>query len=121
MKKNIFILLLGIVLSACSTSKQTNVLNYSTPLPAGSYVEIIGLGQTVQKGAKFLGSISVGDSGFTSQCSYQEVIRDAMNLARGMGGNIVQITEHKEPDLWSTCHRIKADVYYITKDKIDNP
>lgn len=120
MKKIIF-LLFTLVLSACSTSKQTNVLNYSTPLPTETPVEIIGLGQTVQKGAKFLGSISVGDSGFTSQCSYQEVIRDAMNLARGMGGNIVQITEHKEPDLWSTCHRIKADVYYITKDKTDNP
>ena len=120
MKKIIFLLFI-LVLSACSTSKQTNVLNYSTPLPAGSSVEIIGLGQTVQKGAKFLGSISVGDSGFTSQCSYQEVIRDAMNLARGMGGNIVQITEHKEPDLWSTCHHIKADIYYIANDKADNP
>lgn len=121
MKKNIFILLLGIVFISCSTSKRTNVLNYATPLPIGTPVEVIGLGQKLPNNVKFIGSISIGDSGFTTKCSYQEVINDAINLARGMGGNIVQITEHKEPDLWSTCHRIKADIYYITKDKIDNP
>lgn len=114
MKKIIF-LLFTLVLSACSTSKQTSVLNYATPLPAGTHVEIIGLGQQVPDGAKLLGSISVGDSGFTTQCSYQEVVRDAINMARNMGGNVLQITEHKEPDIWTSCHRIKADVYYIEK------
>lgn len=120
MKKIIF-LLFTLVLSACSTSKQTNVLNYSTPLPAGTPVEVIGLGQKLPNNVKFIGSISVGDSGFTTKCSYQDVINDAINLARGMGGNIIQITEHKEPNILCDCHRIKADVYYITKDKTDNP
>lgn len=114
MKKTIFLLFM-LVLAACSTSKRTSVLNYATPLPAGTHVEIIGLGQQVPDGAKLLGSISVGDAGFTTQCSYQEVIRDAINMSRNMGGNVLQITEHKEPDIWTSCHRIKADVYYIEK------
>ena len=115
MKKTIFVLFI-LILAACSTSKQTSVLNYSTPLPAGTPVEVFGIGQKLPNDVKFIGSISVGDSGFTSNCSYQEVINDAMSLARSMGGNIVQITSHKEPDIWSTCHRIKADVYYMTKN-----
>lgn len=115
MKKTIFLLFV-LVLAACSTSKHTSVLNYSTPLPAGTPVEVIGLGQQVPNGAKLLGSISVGDAGFTTQCSYQEVIRDAINMSRNMGGNVLQITEHKEPDIWSSCHRIKADVYYVSKE-----
>lgn len=113
--KQIIFLLFTLVLAACSTSKQTSVLNYATPLPAGTQVEVIGLGQKVPNGAKLLGSISVGDSGFTTQCSYQEVIRDAINMSRNMGGNVLQITEHKEPNIWCDCHRIKADVYYIEK------
>ena len=27
-----------------------------------------------------------------------------------MGGILIIITKHNEPDLWSACHRIKADV-----------
>lgn len=115
MKKILSLLFLSLIFFSCSTSKQTSVLNYSTPLPAGTQVEIIGLGQKVPNGAKLLGSISVGDSGFTTQCSYQEVIRDAINMSRNMGGNVLQITEHKEPNIWCDCHRIKADVYYIEK------
>ena len=115
MKKIIF-LLTGLLLAACSTSKHTSVINYATPLPAGTHVEVIGIGQQVPDGAKLLGSISVGDSGFTTQCSYQEVIRDAINMARDMGGNVLQITQHKEPNLICDCHRIKADVYYVSKE-----
>ena len=114
--KQIIFLLFTLVLAACSTSKHTSVINYATPLPAGTHVEVIGIGQQVPDGAKLLGSISVGDSGFTTQCSYQEVIRDAINMARDMGGNVLQITEHKEPDIWSSCHRIKADVYHVSKE-----
>ena len=116
MKKVFLFLFISLVLISCGTSKTTSVLNYSTPLPAGTPVEVIGIGQKLPNDVKFIGSISVGDSGFTSNCSYQEVINDAMSLARGMGGNIVQITSHKEPDIWSTCHRFKADVYYMTKN-----
>lgn len=33
-----------------------------------------------------------------------------------MGGNVLQITQHKEPNLICDCHRIKADVYYVSKE-----
>lgn len=114
MKKTIFLLFV-LVLAACSTAKHTSIINYATPLPAGTPVEVRGIGQDIPEGAKLLGSISVGDSGFTTQCSYQEVLNDALDMARNMGGNLIQITEHKEPDILCDCHRIKADVYFIDK------
>lgn len=117
--KKVFLFLflfISLVLISCGTSKTTSVLNYSTPLPAGTPVEVFGIGQKLPNDVKFIGSISIGDSGFTTKCSYQEVINDAINLARGMGGNVIQITEHKEPNILCDCHRIKADVYYIPKN-----
>lgn len=117
MKKLILLFVLLFPLFSCHTKKNINVINYSTPLSSNENVEVIGIGQNVMDGAKLLGSASVGESGFTptQKCTYSVVLNEIINIARSMGGNLIQITEHKEPDGHSTCHRIKADVYLIKK------
>ena len=62
------------------------------------------------------GHIEIKDSGFTIKCDYDTVIKLAQKEALKIDGNCIVITEHKLPNQWSTCHRIKADVY-----KIPNP
>jgi hypothetical protein len=114
MKKQILIFLI-VILSGCSTSKSTSILNYSTPLPQDAKVEILGQGQVLPEGAKLLGHIKIGDTGFSTNCGYEKVIRDAEKQARVMGGNYLQITKHKEPNMGSTCHRIEADIYLVKK------
>ena len=125
MKKNILktIFLLALVpffITACKTSKYTNIINYSTPLNKEVQVKVIGIGQKVPDNAKLLGSVNIGDSGFTktSNCTYQAVLNEAIEQARTMGGNLIQIIEHKEPDFTSTCHRIKVDVYLVVPGEI---
>ena len=118
MKKFFFslsIAALFVLLQGCSGTKQvTNVLVYRAPY-AGD-VAIKGIGETIPENAVLLGSVSVGEAGFTKtkDCTYQAVISDARRLAAGMGGNTIVITEHKEPSEWTTtCHRIKANVYLV--------
>lgn len=115
-----FICQLGIVLmsvallSGCAAKKMTNILVYRAPY--NGEVTIKGLGEALPDGAVLLGSVSVGESGFTRQknCTYQAVIYDAQRLAAGMGGNMIMITEHKEPSVWgSSCHQVKANVYSV--------
>lgn len=114
--KKIFGVLLLLVLVSCGTKKQTSVYQYSTPIQMSEKVEIISLGQTIPETAKFLGSVKISDTGFSTKCSYAEVIKDVEQQARSMGGNLIVIKEHKEPSvLGSTCHRIKADVYLKNK------
>lgn len=97
-----------------NTSKKASVFYPSTPLPAETPVEVIGLGQKAPEGATLIGSLKIGDGWTrTKFCTYDRVIADAQVQARGMGGNLIQITEHRDPDMWSTCHRIKADVYLV--------
>lgn len=105
---SVFILL---ALFSCATQKKTYVLSQQASLPAGSTVRVLGIGQEIPRTAKLIGNVSVGDSGFTTKCSYAQVILDIQNQAIAIGGNIVAIRKHKEPDFWSTCHRISADVY----------
>jgi len=114
MKKTI-IILSAIVAVSCGTSKKVSVINYSTPLATTEQVNIYGASQQLPNGLKFIGSLSIGDAGFTTNCSYSDVVTDAQNQARAMGGNCLVITKHTEPNIWSTCHRIKADVYLIKK------
>jgi hypothetical protein len=108
----LLIVLISISLVSCGTSKQVSIINYNTPLDSKQQVEVLGIGQQISSEYKLLGSIKIGDSGFTTKCSYLEVITDAQNQARAMGGNVIVITKHKEPNGWSTCHRISADVYF---------
>jgi hypothetical protein len=110
MKKTI-LGLISVLIVSCGTMKTVSIINYSTPIDTKQAVEVMGIGQQIPSNYKLLGSIKIGDGGFTTKCSYAEVITDAQIQARAMGGNVLVITKHKEPDAWSSCHRINADVY----------
>lgn len=100
---------------SCGTQKDVSVLSPATPLPSDATVEVIGVGQKVPDGAKLLGHVKIGDSGFSTNCTYDKVVSDAQKQARGMGGNLLQITKHKEPNIGSTCHRLECDVYVVKR------
>ena len=66
----------------------------------------------VPANARKVGTIKAGDNALSTTCDYEEVVRDAKEQAKILGGNIVKITELVSPVFISKCYRIKADVYY---------
>lgn len=113
MKTLLFSALLVLV-SCATTSKQVSVLAVATPLPAGTTVEVMGAAQPVPTGAKYLGAVKIGDNMTAAKhCTYAKVVADAQDQARAMGGNLLQIKKHTEPNMASTCHRIECDVYLL--------
>ncbi|MBW7914654.1 MAG: hypothetical protein H3C54_13370 [Taibaiella sp.] len=58
-----------------------------------------------------LGSIKIGDR-WRSDCNYEKSIAIAKEEAAQLGGNIIKITKMQHPDIWSTCYRLSADIYY---------
>lgn len=112
MKKLVFALI--VIVSSCSTSKKVSVLQTHTPFDEKTTVTVISASQKVPDNAKLVGSIKIGDSGFTTKCTYADVVNDATKQARAMGANLIQIIKHKEPNpLTSTCHRIECEVYRV--------
>ena len=111
--KNLFLLIILSLFFSCASKKNTTILNYATPLPPGTTVEVIGNGQKVPDGARLLGHVKVGESGMTAtkNCTYDKVMEASQAQARSMGGNLIQIIQHKEPNFASSCHRLKVDVY----------
>jgi hypothetical protein len=83
----------------------------TTPLDVIELVNVFEFGQQISIGPKYLGSFRIGESGFTTKRSYEDVVSEAQKQAYSMGGNILVITQHKKPNFWYSGHRIVADVY----------
>ncbi len=55
-----------------------------------------------------LGRFEFKDAGLTLDCNYSTVVNMATEKARSIGANGIKISEHKVPDAYSTCHRLKG-------------
>lgn len=110
----VFTLSLLVFLTGCATSIKTSLTDKTlAPLTTDAKVIVIGLKDEAPDG-RAIGSVKVGDSGFTTDCGYNTVIDQAKATARKAGGNAIKLTKVKEPSaLGSTCYRIEADIYVL--------
>ena len=121
MNKIVFILNLCVLfLTSCSPKIYTNISQQRTPLVNNAEIKILQNFEKLPPSATKLGTVRAADSGFTVDCDYETVIEKLKAEARKAGGNLMQITEHKEPNFASTCHRITADVYSFDQNT-ENP
>ncbi len=109
MKK--FSFLLALILIGCSPRVTTNLQTSYDPLNEDEPVAVLGIGEPRPDNSVFLGTVSIGDTGFTMNGgSYDEVVSLAKERARQAGGNVLRITKHTAPDWVSTIHRIQAEI-----------
>ncbi|MBO4557841.1 MAG: hypothetical protein J5693_04465 [Bacteroidales bacterium] len=117
MKKLVFTLICAFALAACSPKVATSITNSYPPFDESKEVYVIGIEQSdlIIEKAKMLGTIKIGDTGFTSRKagSWESVIEIAKQQARQAGGNVIRITSHIPPNLDCTTHRITADILRV--------
>jgi len=102
-------------LSSCNPKISTNIAKSYPPLDYKQEVVVINVSQKEPENAETIGYLKIGDTGFSTNCSYNTVIEKAKLEARKAGGNAVKITEYKAPNaMGSSCHRIKATILKIT-------
>jgi len=117
-KKNLFLLLtVSVLLSNCASQMKIKgtTINNLQPLKNTESVVIVEENENIEPSGKNtkLGVFEIKDGGLSFDCSYERVKNLAKQKARSIGGNSVKIVEHKLPDTWSTCHRIKFEVYKL--------
>lgn len=115
-KLHLIVMLLAALLTVgCSTSIKTTLADKSlTSLAPTADVVVISQEDALPAGAKLIGKVKVGDSGFTTDCGYNTVIGHAKAEARKAGGNAIKLTSVKKPNaLTSTCYRIEANILSI--------
>jgi len=116
MKKTqrLFLVIGLIFLNSCSPKITTNLVKNNPPLDYKQEVIVIGLSQEEPENGQVLGQVKIGDTGFTTNCSFDIVIDKAKLEARKAGGNVVKIIKHKFPSLMgSSCHRITAKIIKV--------
>jgi len=100
-----------LLFSACNPKVTSNVLISEAALPYDQEVAVVGLNEPRPEGAKVLATVKIGDSGFTTNCSYGIVLEYAKIETRKLGGNVMNIIDHKAPSVFtSTCHRLVVEV-----------
>lgn len=116
MKKLNGSLMIALLLSvtSCNPKITTTISRTYPPIDYREEVTVIGLGDIEPDNAEFIGQVRIGDSGFSTNCSYAVVLEKALLEARKAGGNAIKIIEHQLPSAFgSSCHRITAKILKI--------
>ncbi len=109
--QNVFLVIsILIAFSSCSPKVSTTLSKSYPPLDYKQEVIVFGLVEDAPSHSEVLGQVKVGDSGLSVKCGYEVVIDQAKLEARNVGGNAIKIIKHKNPGLWSSCHRITAQI-----------
>lgn len=103
-----------IALSACNPRVSTTITSTRPVISYDEEVVVLDLTAPIPDDAERLGSVKVGDTGFTTNCSYAVVLDCAIAAVRKAGGNMLKITEHRQPTaLGSACHRIEGIIFWV--------
>lgn len=96
---------------ACKLKKIVSVNDYYPP--TAGRLHIYQTGQSLPNNIIRIGSIEVGESGFTppKECSYEKCITTIEDEAKKKGADIVYLVTIKEPGFWSSCYNITAELY----------
>lgn len=101
-------------LNSCTPKITTNISKRYVPINYREDIRVLGIEDTIPVNSEEIGTVKIGDTGFSGNCSWDEVIDKAKMEARRIGGNAIKITNYIPPSaLGSSCHRITATILKI--------
>jgi hypothetical protein len=113
------LLIANLFLLSCCTPLVTTKLEQSIPQSStDESIKVIGLNSEIPADAEVLGTVKIGDTGFTASknCTFQDVLNTAKDEAKKAGGNAIKIVDHIPPGK-STCHRITVKILRLVDIK----
>lgn len=115
-KINFLFILIGFWLASCSPKVTSNITKSAGAFDYKQEIQVYGLTDPEPAQAEQLGTVKIGDTGFTMNCTFEVVVELAKLEARKAGGNAIKIIEHLPPTaLGSSCHRIVAKVLKVNQ------
>jgi len=111
----LFLYCMILLLCSCtgpSVSYRQYITEYEPKTP-GTPIAIYAEYEKVQGEYKIIGVVSIGDTGLSINCDWPEVLEIAKEKARNAGGDAIQITNVRSPDISSTCYRITANILKV--------
>lgn len=114
MKRLLLVGLISILFVDCSPKVRTKLTKTYPALNYKEEVIVIGLAEKTPPTAIEIGTVEIGDTGFSTNCKWAVVIEKAKTEARKVGGNVLKIIKHIPPSIMgSSCDRITAKILKI--------
>lgn len=102
--------------TSCSPKISSNLTNPQPKLSIDEKVALLDIEHNLPESIVKVGDLRFQDSGFSTDCSFNSLMTQARNEARKNGANIVKVIDKKKPDLWSSCYRLKIELYKYDGD-----
>ncbi len=106
------------LLFACSPKMGSTIMRSQPALADSDFILVLQKEDAFKNDGIEIGSISSTDNGFSTNCTYYDVLDKLKQMARRNGANLIKITKLKNPDEWSTCVRLEASIYKVPNCKI---
>ena len=94
----------------------SNFINPQPKLSIDEKVALLDIEHDLPNNIMKVGNLRFQDSGFSTDCSFNSLMNKARIEARKNGANIVKVVDKKTPDLWSSCYRLKIELYKYDGD-----
>ncbi len=123
MKQTIKIVFFLVIIgsTSCSPKITSNFINPQPKLSIDQKVALLDVDHELPENIDKIGDLRFQDSGFSTDCSFNSLMNQARIQARKNGANIVKVVDKKKPDLWSTCYRLKIELYTYDGDVTSLP
>ena len=103
-------------ISSCSPKISSNFTNPQPKLSMDEHVALLDIEHQLPENLVKVGDLRFQDSLLSTDCSFNSLMTRARNEARKNGANIVKVIDKKKPDLWSSCFRLKIELYKSNED-----
>jgi len=98
--------------AGCASTVTAKLAASYAPLNENEPIYILDVNEPLPSQSELVGSVNIGDSGFSSNCGYDKVLSLVKDNARKSGANIVQISKVFVPNLMtSSCYRMRTNIY----------
>jgi hypothetical protein len=113
MKTLITLFLIIFFISSCSPKIGSNIISKQPALSDTDAVLVLEQQDKFFNDGIEIGTIKSADNGLSINCSYEDVVATLTKMARKYGANVVKINKYKDPDQWSSCVRLTANIYRV--------
>ena len=105
-KLELFLCMVVLLMTSCAPKVVTDMYTSKYAALSPDSVRVFLMNERVPKQTLAIGTVKVVDGGLAIKGSFERVLGMAVEATAKNGGNGLVITEHRQPDMYSTIHRV---------------
>ena len=115
----VFLSMAAMLMASCAPRVVTDMYTSEFSAVSPDSVRVFLMNEKVPEQTLAIGTVKVVDGGLAAKGSFEQVLDLAVKATAKNGGNGLVITEHRQPDMRSTIHRIWGTMLRMPETESD--